>query len=74
MDLTPDACMENVWADEKSLGKRDRDKSEAIQNNCQPPSPGLLCVSNLGKQNESPAKPRDLNQFFLTGGQSAKAL
>ena len=80
MDLTPDACMENVWADEKSLGKRDRDKSEAIQDNGQPPSAGLLCVSNLEKQNESPAKPRDLNQFFLTemdsqaaGGDAKKA-
>ena len=65
MDLTPDACMDNVWADQKSLGKRDRDDADAPESNGQPAPARLPCESYLEVAKASPTKPKDLNQLFL---------
>ena len=65
MDLTPDACMDNHWADQKSLGKRDRDDADAPENNGQPTPARLPCGSYLEVAKASPTKPKDLNQLFL---------
>ena len=62
MDQTPDAGIGDVWAGEKSLGKRDRDEPDALKNK---PAPArLLCESNQEAESASPAKPKDLNQDF----------
>ena len=65
MDLTPDACMDNHWADQKSLGKRDRDDAGAPESNGQPAPARLPCGSYLEVAKASPTKPKDLNQLFL---------
>lgn len=65
MDLTPDACMDNHWADQKSLGKRDRDDADAPESNGQPAPARLPCGSYLEVAKASPTKPKDLNQLFL---------
>ena len=65
MDLTPDACMDNHWADQKSLGKRDRDDADAPESNGQPVPACLPCGSYLEVAKASPTKPKDLNQLFL---------
>ena len=71
MELTPDACMDNHWADQKSLWASatammpTRPRSTASQ---QPAPAHLLCGSYLEVVKASPAtthKPKDLNQLFL---------
>ena len=71
MDLTPDACMDNHWADQKSLGKRDRDDADAPESNGQPAPARLLCGSYLEVVKASPTKPKDLYQAALPEGEGA---
>ena len=54
MDLTPDACMDNHWADQTSLGKRDRDDADVPESNGQPTPARLPCGSYLEVAMASP--------------------
>ena len=80
MDQTPDAGMGDVWAEQNSLGKRDRDSTNANKIESQPAPALLPCGSNLGVEGASPAKPKDLSQAFqkennpeAAGGDAKKA-